>query len=349
MTRRELLGCLLAAGAMEASPQCSTDRFGTPYKYGRLVLRASGEAGSYDKEAVDCPFVFRHDGKFYMTFVGFDGAGYQTGLAVSNDLIHWQKLGSILKRDSSSPVLKHNAALNWILRENGLRSPGNLIQVDGHFLGVYHAYPGEGYEQGAAVIGLCRSKDLRHWEPGLPVLRPEDGAAWERGGLYKPCLLRHQDTYYLFYNAKDHTTGRWREQTGVAYSKDLKNWTRYADNPILRNGPAGSPDEHFASDPCILQDRDLWAFYYFGLDGKGVARDLLATGPDLFHAEKCASVLIDVGKPGSIDSRYAHKPALIFHNGDLYHFYCAVASGPDGREIRGISVARSRAWEASTG
>jgi beta-xylosidase len=343
LSRRNFLGATLAAAAARAAPQCPLERFGTPYKYGKLVLSASGEAGTYDSVAVDCPFVFRHGGRFYMTFVAFDGAGYQTGLAMSDDLVHWKKQGAVFRRQPSSPVLKYNAAMNWILRENGLRSPGNLAKVDGHFLGAYHAYPNEGYERGAAVIGLCRSQDLLHWEAGTPILNAEEGAEWERGGLYKPCLLKHHDTYYLFYNAKDHTVGRWHEQTGVAYSRDLKTWTRYPGNPVLRNGPSGSPDEHFASDPCVLRDGDLWAFYYFGLDGKGVARDLLATGPDLFHPEKCDSVTIDVGKPGSIDSRYAHKPSMIAYRGDLYHFYCAVAPG-EGHEIRGISVARSRPW-----
>ena len=40
------------------------------------------------------------------------------------------------------------------------------------------------------------------WEIESPCLRPEDGMDWENGGLYKPCLLEHQVTYYLFYNAK---------------------------------------------------------------------------------------------------------------------------------------------------
>ena len=340
--RRSFLAMALSAGAAQSFAQCQMSRFGTPYKCQKLVLGASGEKGSYDSESVDCPFVFRHNGSFYMTFIAFDGIGYQTGLAVSDDLVHWQKQGAILPRDPSSSVLKYNAALNWILRENGLHSPGNLKKVDGYFLGAYHAYPNEGYERGAAVIGLCRSKDLHNWEAEPPALTPESGAAWEKGGLYKPCLLKYQSTYYIFYNAKNQTEGNWHEQTGVAYSRDLTKWTRYSGNPIIRNGPPGSPDEHFASDPCVLQDRGQWAFYYFGLDAKGVARDLLATGPDLFHATKCG-VVIDVGKPGSIDSTYAHKPSLIRYRGDLYHFYCAVAPG-NRHPIRGISVARSLPW-----
>ena len=181
-----------------------------------------------------------------------------------------------------------------------------------------------------------------------PCLRPEDGAAWESGGLYKACLLEHEGIYYLFYNAKNQKEGRWREQTGVAMSKDLKTWKRYSANPIIANGPAGSADEIFASDPCVLQDGHEWIFYYYGLDAKGVARDLAATGRDLLHAEKCTGILVDVGNKGSVDSTYAHKPSVIQHQGDLYHFYCAV-SMDSGREVRGISVARSRPWAKENG
>ena len=126
-------------------------------------------------------------------------------------------------------------------------------------------------------------------------------------------------------------------------SPDLKTWTRYRDNPVIRNGPAGSFDSHFASDPCVLKHGHGWALYYFGLDDRGVARDLVATSPDLLHVSKCEQIMVDVGPPGSIDSSYAHKPSLIQYQGDLYHFYCAVHR-KDGKEVRGISVARSRRW-----
>ena len=336
LTRRSLL-----QGAMGA--WTGTRRLVTPYKYGRLVLSASEDPRAFDSKSVDCPFAFRHDGRFYMTYTGFDGTGYQTGLASSTDLVTWRKEGAILRRDPNSPVAKFNVSLNWILRENDVRSPGELRRVRGRYLGVYHAYPDAGLEQGPAVIGLAWSADLFHWTLDAPCLRPQDGAAWERGGLYKPCLVEDGGTYYLLYNAKDAAPQSWREQTGVATSTDLKTWKRYAGNPTIRNGPAGSPDERFASDPCVLRDGSQWALFYYGLDAKGAARDLLATSPDLFHANKSPQVLIDVGPAGSVDDRYAHKPSVISHQGDLYHFYCAV-SVKSGQEIRGISVARSRPW-----
>ena len=74
-------------------------RYRTPHKYGKLVLAASTDPSAFDSKSVDCPFVFHHEGQFYMAYVGYDGAGYQTGLVSSKDLVHWTKLGCILKRD----------------------------------------------------------------------------------------------------------------------------------------------------------------------------------------------------------------------------------------------------------
>ena len=342
MTRR---GFLAAAGSVALAAPDPAARYRTPHKYGKLVVAASNEPGAFDSRTVDCPFVFHHNGRFYMTYVGWDGTGYQTGLASSGNLVDWKKEGCILRRDPASPVTRYNIAMNWIVRQNELRSAGELKTVHGRSLGVYHAYPNAGLEEGPAVIGLCWSDDLMHWEIEAPCLRPEDGADWENGGLYKPCLVEHRDAWYLFYNAKTKNLpgNGWREQTGVATSTDLRSWQRYRQNPIIPNGPTGSWDQRFASDPCVLLDGARWTFFYYSLDKAGKARDLLALGDDPFHPVKVNEILIDVGKPGSVDSTYAHKPSVVYHQDALYHFYCAV-SGKWPNEVRGISVARSRPW-----
>jgi predicted GH43/DUF377 family glycosyl hydrolase len=157
--------------------------------------------------------------------------------------------------------------------------------------------------------------------------------------------VKSGDTYYLFYNAKNNVERGWVEQTGLAMSKDLKTWTRYAGNPIL---PAGAPDAwdaRFASDPAVFRYKRQWVLYYYGLAANGRARDLLALGEDPEHFTKVPQIMIDVGPPGSIDEDYAHKPSVISYRHDLYHFYCAVG-GKWPNDVRGISVARSRPWSA---
>ena len=68
----------------------------TPYKYGMVVAPAD----NYHK--IDCPTVFRVGDKWLMTYVvyngkdGLDGRGYETWLASSDDLLHWNTEGRIL-------------------------------------------------------------------------------------------------------------------------------------------------------------------------------------------------------------------------------------------------------------
>lgn len=318
----------------------------TPNKHGALVVAPSYRTGDFDSHAVDCPFLFAHEGKFWMTYVGWDGTGYQTGLASSADLLDWRKEGLVLGRGPKGSATEYNAAMTCILRDNALFGPGTLKRVNGRFVGTYHAYPQPGYEAGPGVIGLCFSDDLRSWEIAPPVLEPDPSCAWEAGGLYKSWLLEADGLYYLFYNAKCRSNGPWVEETGFAMSPDLVHWERFPANPVLRLGAKGAFDDCFASDPCVLRHRDRWLMFYFGLSSDGHARDGLAFSDDLCSWRKSGSVLIDVGPEGSIDSRYAHKPGIISHGNRLYHFYCAVApardklpGGIDHNEVRGISVA----------
>lgn len=322
----------------------------TPHKGSDLVIAPTWRDGDWNSHAVDCPFVFRRAGRLGMTVVGWDGVGYQTGLAWHDDG-GWSAPELVFPRDPNDPHRRYNAALTSILRDNALRGPGELRSVDGWYVGTFHAYPAAGYEQGSGVIGLARSRDLRTWQDHRVVLRPEEGGAWERGGLYKSWLMEHEGSYWLFYNAKDRADSRWVEQTGAAVSDDLVTWRRVSDEPLLRNGPAGSFDERFASDPCVLRDDDgRWVMFYFGLSARGQARDSVAVSTDLVAWQRTDEILVDVGEPGSLDDAYAHKPAVITaDDGALEHYYCAVQRLPEPvmigeyaqRERRGIAVARS--------
>jgi predicted GH43/DUF377 family glycosyl hydrolase len=316
----------------------------TPRKHPDLVLKPSHRAGAFDMNAVDSPFLFAHGGKFWMTYVGWDGVGYQTGLASSTDLVAWTPEGLILGRGAAGSPTAYNAALTGILRDNALHGPATLRRVGGKYVGTYHAYPDPGYEAGPAVIGLCSSSDLRTWEAGEPILRPEPGNPWEAGGLYKSWLMEADGIYYLFYNAKTKTPDGawpWFEQTGVATSRDLVHWQRHPANPVLRNGAKGAFDDCFASDPYILRHDGVWVMFYFGLCSDGHARESVAFSDDLITWRKSGEILVDIGSAGSIDSLHAHKPGVIGHAGKVYHYYCAVAPTKDWPtgEMRGIALA----------
>jgi predicted GH43/DUF377 family glycosyl hydrolase len=373
-SRRHFLcnaGLASAVAAVPSFAWASLDEvapFRTPYKYPELILGPTGKKGDFDERSVDDPIVFYADGVFQMLYIGWDGVGYQTGLATSRDLVRWTRTALVAPRNPASKYTRYNLALSSILRDKNLRSRGDAIKVDGKYVGAWNAYPSAGYEEGAAIIGLATSEDLLHWQLTDPILMPEDGAPWEYGGLYRPDLMLDRGTYYLYYNAKTdplpkNEGGGWHEQTGVATSKDLMSWTRWPGNPILKNGPRGvstfptpsvappgSPladarDSRFASNPFVVQNGSDFAMFYFGFDYQrpGHACEMLALGSDPFTFVKVPEILIDTGAPGSIDETFAHKPSVITHDGVLCHFYCAV-SGKYPNERRGIAVARSKPW-----
>jgi predicted GH43/DUF377 family glycosyl hydrolase len=373
--RRFLLNAAVVGAATSAARHVAmgaTDElapYRTPYKYPRLILAATGRHGDFDQRSIDDPIVFYANGAFQMLYIGWDGIGYQTGLATSTDLLHWTRTALVAPRDPASKYTKYNLALSSILRDKQLRSRGEAIKVNGKYLGAWNAYPSAGYEEGAAVIGLATSEDLLHWQLGDPILTPQDGSPWEHGGLYRPDLMLDRGIYYLYYNAKTDNLppsegGGWREQTGVATSRDLKTWTHYKQNPILPNGPRGSAtypaanpisstqpptpdarDSRFASNPFVVQNGRNYAMFYYGFryERPGRACEMLALGSTPYSFHKVPEILIDTGAPGTIDETFAHKPSVITHEGVLYHFYCAV-SGKYPNEARGIAVARSQPW-----
>lgn len=110
-----LLTCALAkASAAPVTPgtthhviapeimQRTYEQVKTPFKHGVVI---KGEGGRY----VDCPAVFRHDGRWLMMFIAFDGKGYETRLAESDDLRHFRsclhpRLGLTKESDFHQPL-----------------------------------------------------------------------------------------------------------------------------------------------------------------------------------------------------------------------------------------------------
>ena len=330
-----------------------TDHLKTPYKLNRPVIAPSGRPGAFDCYAVDSPFPFRHNGKFYMTYIGYDGIGYQTGLAVSDDLLHWQPQGVLLKRASNREWDSVGMAASCILMDgNDLFGMPQPKKIDGKYWLVYHSYPESGYENGSASQGLAytEDEDLQHWYfLDKPIFTNDTSQRWESGGLYKSFIFEHDRRFYMFYNAKD-KRDPWHEQIGLAFSDDMLHWRRYEKNPVLRVS-SGAWDSRFVSDPAVWYDSigKQWVMFYYGYGGNA-AMEGLAVSHDLLHWEKFPVPIVSAGKEGDIDAIHAHKPGIIVEKGVLYHFYCASRPRREtdravfGDEYRCISVARSIPW-----
>jgi predicted GH43/DUF377 family glycosyl hydrolase len=306
--------------------------FATPYKLDRPVLSPSTDPDAFDSRFVDLPYIYRHGDSWYMTYVGFNGQGYKTGLAVSSDLVTWKKQGIILDWGRGSAFDSCGAAATWILRDNAFVNPVPLT-YEGKYWMTYYGNNDVGLEAGVGHIGMAFSDDLLTWHKyeGNPILKCSNGDDWEKGSLYKGCLLRHNGKFYLFYNAKNKQFPPWKEQIGLATSEDLSTWERHPGNPILPNSPDGW-DSIYTADPQVVSFDGLWVMFYYGYGGY-IAQNGLALSEDLITWKKHREPLLRTSSPVRFDDQCAHKPFVIRKDGIVYHFYVAVGESSDTRHI----------------
>jgi len=298
-------------------------------------------------QGTDVPTVYQLPGdeKWWMSFIGFDGKGYQSFVAESEDLVHWRPKGLAMGCGPEGEFDHGGCVVGAYLYESyDLKAPRVLKKHQGKYWTLYGAYPRQGgYELRPGYEGVASSEDGLAWKRAKPeyilsVHEPDRGE-WEKDCIYQPWLVEHEGRYYNFYNAANGGA----EQLGLATSTDLLNWTRYPGNPVLRNRPGGH-DEQFCSDGKVFRDGDHWVMFYFGV-GRGGAHIMAAFSRDLLHWTAHPEPLYKAGgNPSGLDKQYAHKISLVYNpkNETFYMFYDAVPGKGGTTGGRGIGLITSR-------
>ena len=314
----------------------------TPYKYGLVMVAAD------KSKKTDCPTIFRKGGKWYMYYFVFDGRGYETWLADSRDLLHWETRGRVLSFSDNS---------DWDCDQKGgyislpdLKWGGKygFNEYEGKHWMSYFGSNTSGYEQGDLSIGVAYTDgDVtkpHEWNRlDHPVLSPKDADAkwWDNGKEYKSCIIQDRKRltghpFVMYYNAKGPF-----ESIGMATSDDMVHWHRYGNDPLLQHGL------NITGDAYIQQMDKLYVMFYFG-HGWNKNQDIkawnsFACSYDLVHwTDWTGEELIKASEP--FDEHYAHKSCVVKWKGVVYHFYCSV----DNQQNRGIAVATSKDLGKST-
>jgi len=317
----------------------------TPYKYGLVMVPDS------NSQKMDCPSVFRKGKRWYMTYIVFNGRGYETWLAKSKDLLHWKKMGPILSFSKDTTVWDANQKAGYIaLEDYKWGGSYKLNKYNGKYWMSYFGGSTKGYEAGLLSLGMAyTAKDpstVHEWQRlDKPILASTDKDVrwWENKKQFKSTVIwdKQQTTGYpfvMYYNAngdtaKDNKKTRWFERIGMAVSNDMVNWKRFESEPVVHHL------EGITGDPMIQMIGDVWVMFYFGAfwkDRKG-AFNRFACSYDLVHwTDWTGDNLIQSSEP--YDELYAHKSFVIKYKGIVYHFYNAV----NKKEQRGIAVATSK-------
>jgi len=302
-----------------------------------------------NSKKIDCPSVFRKGEAWYMTYIVFDGRGYETWLAKSNDLVEWKTLGKILSFSDTADWDNNQKAGYIALQNYEWGGDYQLQKFKNKYWMSYIGGKDRGYEEGPLAIGIANSENdpsaPHEWERiDHPVLTSSDKDVrwWENKKLFKSTVIwdRKKTTGYpfvMYYNANGDTSNnapkwRWFERIGTAVSNDMITWKRLGTEPVVHHKIG------ITGDAVIQRMGDLWVMFYFGAfwEGRKDAFNRFACSYDLINwTDWNGDDLIKSSEP--FDERFAHKSFVLKYKGVVYHFYCAV----NNKDQRGIAVATS--------
>jgi predicted GH43/DUF377 family glycosyl hydrolase len=317
----------------------------TPFKYGLVI------APKNDSFKIDCPTIFRSKNDWYMTYIQFNGRGYETWLARSKDMLNWKTLGRLLSFSEDTATWDASQKAGYIsLVETNWGGSYEVKKYKGKYWMSYFGGKEKGYEAGLLSLGMAYTSNestvAAEWQRlPKPVMTSLDSNAgwWENKKQFKSIVIRDEKKltghpFVMYYNAngdtaKDNKKTRWFERIGMAVSDDMEHWKRYQTEPVVHH-PAG-----ITGDPWLQKIGDVWVMFYFGAfwqDRKG-AFNRFACSYDLVNwTDWNGENLVESSE--SFDEKYAHKSCVVKWKGVVYHFYNAV----NNKEQRGIAVATSK-------
>lgn len=343
-----LLSCAIYAQQPKEVPQEIMQKVyeevKTPHKYGLVVVPEN------DSKKVDCPSVFRKGDTWYMTYVVFDGRGYETWLAKSDDLLKWKTLGRTLSFSDTADWDNNQKAGYIALQDYNWGGSYKLQKYIGKYWMSYFGGSARGYEAGDLAISIAHTKkdpSKPHEWNRLPepifTSKDSDVRWWENRKIFKSSVIwdKAKTTGYpfvMYYNANgdsavNNVKTRWFERIGMAVSNDMVNWKRFETEPVMHH-PVG-----ITGDAVIQKMDNVWVMFYFGAfwEGRKDAFNRFACSYDLVNWTDWKGADL-INSSENYDDRFAHKSYVIKHNGVVYHFYCAT----NKKDQRGIAVATSK-------
>ena len=311
------------------------------------IIIKTGSKMDFDSGMVESPVIWfdekkRKYGMVYVgyklikdKFTGYDSVAFpKIGLAWSEDLLLWSK-------DTNNPIFSPSNNEIYDYDSYGTTAPFIFYENNKYYL-FYLGLTKKGYETGYKTLNLAISEDLLNWEryKKNPIIKPS-GNGFRRDAIWHPNVIKHKDTYYLFFNSSGVYNNIEEEYIGYAKSTNLLDWeVDDINSPILVGSfKTGSWDSSGrAGDPCVFKYKNKWYMAFYSWDKMHTQDGIAWTTDEEFPLgwRSCYNnPILKVGKEGSFDELHAGKPFVIIKDKIYYHFYTAV----DKRQKREIALA----------
>ncbi|MCF7827112.1 MAG: glycosyl hydrolase family 32 [Candidatus Marinimicrobia bacterium] len=217
-----------------------------------------GEAGAWDDQATWTGCTFRHRDSWFLFYTGIssreNGKVQRIGLAVSDDLIHWEKHAAnpIIEADSRWYQLKDD--VEW--HDQAWRDPWIFLYAK-QFHAFITARSNQGIRDGRGVIAHAVSNDLLNWEVHPPVTKPGN-----YGQLEVPQLIEVKAKPYLIFSTDKFSHSR--RLLDKTQSPPITGTACYAGETFL--GPFRE-----VNDPWLFGDEagTLYSGKFIGAEERG--------------------------------------------------------------------------------
>jgi beta-1,2-mannobiose phosphorylase / 1,2-beta-oligomannan phosphorylase len=193
-----------------------TPTFQQLYRYKEPVLFPSANPAGFDSLGVEDPRITRLDGRFYMVYAGVRPDPQHTYkadlcLAVSDELLHWQKLGPL------------PGGINDVNNKDSALFPE---KIGGKYYLLHRPYT-PGQPQGELAVRLAQSTSLSGpWQDCGEMLRafpnPRMQTSWVGGGSVP--ILIDDGRYLMIYHTGNFQDATHREYDLDAAILDFNGW-----------------------------------------------------------------------------------------------------------------------------
>lgn len=258
----------------------------------------SPKEGAWDSATTSTPWIIKGDDEIYRLY--YRGCSIRLrdeaiGLALSNDGIHFEKVGSrpILTADDFDDIPSDGYMFMGVI---------NVVHIlDGRFLLTFEGCSAS-FGLTSQIFGAV-SEDGEHFQPlnsGYPIFTANHVRSWPVKRVANPriTVLEDHGLYMLAFNGC-YNSGLY--SIGLAFSKDLKEWWEHPRNPVL--SPSGTPlDDPFSGriEGGVLIKEDI-------KEGKNPIRMFFMGIPRGTVSHGKGVIGLAQGRAGEIGSKYPFR------------------------------------------
>lgn len=241
----------------------------------------------------------------YYSVPGANNQNWSIGIAASNDLTNWKKIG----------VIQPDAAYE----KNGLCAPGAIVK-DGKVNLFYQTY-GNGKND---AICHATSEDGVHFtrDATNPIFHPTGN--WTCGRAIDAEVIEFNNRYFLYFATRD--TAYKIQMQGVAAtastntSFDRSEWTQLVDSAILK--PSLSWEKNcIEAASCIQKGKYLYMFYAGGYNNEPQQIGVAKSTDGIRWTRMSSLPFLANGKPGSWNESESGHPNVFRANDGKYYLF----------------------------